>query len=249
MGLNEEIAEKLESFQNLLISYATGGHIEEVDFQQRRKELISTPFLRDRLPRFLRTCSDLKQFWGFIKLKSSTYQGRREYLWGEFGPLITEFEGTSPAPSDTNVAEALSLLNSDAIHESWRRALDRRLDDSDGAITAARTLLETVCKHILDDIGVCYKEHAELPKLFGMTADVLDLSPKKQLDPIFRQVLGGCTAVVEGIGAIRNALGDAHGKGQSFVKPELRHAELAVNLAGAAATFLVQTWEVKKQTP
>jgi hypothetical protein len=246
MGLNEEILEKLESFQNLLISYATGGQVEEADFQQLRKQLISIQFLRDRLPRFVRTCRDLKQFWGFIKLKSSTYQGRREYLWSEFSPLITEFEGTSQAPSDRNVAEALSVLNSDTIHESWRRALERRLDDSDGAITAARTLLETVCKHILDDIGVIYKENADLPKLYGMTADVLDLAPKRQSDPIFRQVLGGCTAVVEGIGAIRNVLGDAHGKGQSFVKPELRHAELAVNLAGAAATFLVQTWEAKK---
>ena len=28
--------------------------------------------------------------------------------------------------------------------------LQRRFDDPDGAITAARTLLETVCKHILD---------------------------------------------------------------------------------------------------
>ena len=32
--------------------------------------------------------------------------------------------------------------------------LDRRLEDPEGAITTARTLIETVYKHILDDAGV-----------------------------------------------------------------------------------------------
>ena len=58
-------------------------------------------------------------------------------------------------------------------------------------------------------------------------------------EKVFRQVLGGCTAVVEGLGSLRNKLGDAHGKGRLPVKPAPRHAELAVNLAGAMATFLV----------
>jgi Abortive infection C-terminus len=40
-------------------------------------------------------------------------------------------------------------------------------------------------------------------------------------------------------------LSDAHGKGKVPAKPEARHAELAVNLAGAMATFLVQTWEAQ----
>ena len=247
MGLNEKILENLERFQLLLVNYATGGQAEEADFQQLRGQLQSIPSLWDRLPRFVRTCGNLEDFLAFIRLNSSTYRDRRDFLRQEFAPLLEEFEMTSQAPSDISVGEALSVLTSDSVHESWRRALDRRFDDSDGAITAARTLLETVCKHILDDIGVQYKEQADLPKLYALTADILDLAPRKQLDPIFRQVLGGCTTVVEGIGAIRNALGDAHGKGQSFVKPELRHAELTVNLAGAAATFLVQTWEDKKK--
>jgi hypothetical protein len=42
---------------------------------------------------------------------------------------------------------------------------------------------------------------------------------------------------------MRNALGDAHGKGKSSVIPGAWHAELAVNLAGASAIFLIETWE------
>jgi hypothetical protein len=62
-------------------------------------------------------------------------------------------------------------------------------------------------------------------------------------EPIFKQILGGCTSVVEGLGALRNRLSDSHGKGLKRVKPDTRHAELAVNLAGSMATFLVETWE------
>lgn len=137
-------------------------------------------------------------------------------------------------------------LNSDTVIHAWRRALERRLDDPDGAITLARSLLESVCKHILDDAGAQYDNRCDLPKLYRSAADGLQLAPSQQTEDILRRVVGGCVTVVEGIGAMRNVLGDAHGKGKSSLKPEARHAELAVNLAGAAATFLVQTWEASK---
>ncbi|MGU3345368.1 abortive infection family protein [Pseudomonas monsensis] len=50
---------------------------------------------------------------------------------------------------------------------------------------------------------------------------------------------------LEGLGALRNRLSDAHGKGKGGVKAAPRHAELAVNLAGSTALFLLATWEAK----
>jgi hypothetical protein len=238
-----DLIEKIESFRNLLISYATGGPVTEREFKYAREELLAESGLAQRLPRFVRTVRDLKQFWSHIKQISATYQGRRDYLYSEFAPLLMEFEGKTQSPSDTRVVETLDILNSDTVHQAWRDALERRVDDADGAITSARTLLETVCRHILDKVGVDYENESDLPKLYRLTAKALSLAPSQQTEGILRQVAGGCTAVVEGIGALRNALGDAHGKGQSAAKPELRHAELTVNLAGALAVFLVQTWE------
>ena len=46
---------------------------------------------------------------------------------------------------------------------------------------------------------------------------------------------------------MRNKLGDAHGKGKKAVKPAARHAALAVNLAGAMAMFLVETWSSRRE--
>jgi hypothetical protein len=105
-----------------------------------------------------------------------------------------------------------------------------------------------VCKHILDEYGIAYDEKDDLPKLYGLTAEQLKLSPSQHTEQIFKQILGGCKSVVEGLGALRNKLSDAHGKGKKSAKPSPRHAELAVNLAGSMATFIVSTWE-KRNSP
>ncbi len=53
--------------------------------------------------------------------------------------------------------------------------------------------------------------------------------------------------MVGGLGSLRNKLSDSHSKGRLPVKPAARHADLAVNLAGAMSTFLVSTWKDRKE--
>lgn len=151
------------------------------------------------------------------------------------------------APIDAAVSSALRRLNAENIIDAWAKALDRRSTDPDGAITAARTLLETVCKHILDEEQVRYDDKADLPKLYRSMAEHLELVPDRQSEQVIRQVLGACQTVVGGLGAMRNRLSDSHGKGKATVKPAPRHAELAVNLAGAMSLFLIETWEARKK--
>lgn len=78
-----------------------------------------------------------------------------------------------------------------------------------------------------------------------MTAKQLNLAPEQHNEQIFKQILGGCSGIVNGLGLLRNKLGDAHGHGPRMVKPQARHAELAVNLSGSMALFLVSTFEHK----
>lgn len=49
--------------------------------------------------------------------------------------------------------------------------------------------------------------------------------------------------IVNGLGSLRNKISDAHGQGRAPIRPAVRHAQLAVNLAGSVASFLVETWE------
>ncbi len=243
-----DLVEQAESLQNMLVARATGGDGDNAEYVRLRQVFLSQPTLEPYVPRFIRTCRDLFQFWQFIKFKYGTYQGRRVYLWEEFRPLLELLERGGPSPSDETVKAAFEEFDAAHVQAAWSKALDRRHADPEGAITAARTLLESVCKHILDDMTVKYDEGVDLPKLYRQTAEALNLAPSQHTEQVFKQILGGCTAVVEGLGSLRNRLSDSHGRGRLGVKPAARHAELAVNLAGAVSVFLFATWKARTES-
>lgn len=239
--------ERAQYLQNMLISEATGGSAEDRDYQLLRRHFVDQSETKDLLPAFVRTNRDLAQFWQFIKYKFKHYAERRDFIYTEFVPLLDYLEGKTSAPADTAISDGLKSFDEDSVHSVWSRALERRKSDPEGAITAARTLLETVCKHILDNRSVEYdRKKIELHELYKLTASELNLSPTQHTQDIFKQILGGCSAVVNGLGTLRNRLGDAHGQGRMPVRPAPRHAELAVNLAGSLALFLVATYEAQK---
>jgi hypothetical protein len=238
-----ELAEQIEMLQNALIAQATGGSADEREYQRLRVLVTENASIRDIVPKFLRTCRNLSQFWQFIKYEFGSYAERRQYIWDAFRPLLERIELGGQTPADEGVSSRLKAFNAEAVHQVWSKAMERRENDPEGAITLARTLLESVCKHILDGRGVVYKNDADLPTLYKATSKCLNIAPSQHSEDVFKQILGGCTAVVEGLGALRNRLSDAHGTGKLSVRPSARHAELAVNLSGAVSQFLVATDE------
>lgn len=244
-----ELLTQAETLQNLLVSHATGSRESDVEYRQLRQVFLSDSRLATLLPKFVHAGRSLSQFWGFIKYEFDTYAERRNFIWAEFQPLMGALEHGLGQPVDAGVSDLLEEFDAANIHAAWSKALDRRDTDPEAAITSARTLLESVCKHILDDLSVSYDDAADLPKLYRLTSEALTIAPSQHTEQIFKQILVGCTAVVEGLGAMRNRLSDAHGKGKRPVKPAPRHAELAVNLAGATAQFLVATWRARTESP
>lgn len=245
--MTNDISIQAETLQNLLISHATGGNEDDAEFLRLRQTLLSNTAVDSMIPQFIRTCRNLAQFWQFIKYKHQTYAERRNYLWNEFRPILDALERGGLAPSDSSVTTTLERFDAAHVQAAWAKALDRRSSDPEGAITSARTLIESVCKHILDEAKSSYDDTADLPKLYRQTAEVLKLAPSQHTEQIFKQILGGCTSVVEGLGSLRNRLSDAHGKGRIGIKPAPRHAELAVNLSGTLANYLLATWEARNE--
>lgn len=241
------LLDDVETLQNLLISHATGGQEDDATYMRLRQALIGNAALEQLLPRFLRTCRNLAQFWQFIKFELGTYAERRNYIWSQFRPLLEAIERGIGTPADVVVSQTIEKIDAAHIQAAWSKALERRSGDPEGAITSARTLVESVCKHILDESKIAYDDAADLPKLYKQTAEVLNLAPSQHTEQVFRQILGGCTAVVEGLGSLRNRLSDAHGKGKVGSRPLARHAELSVNLAGTLAMFLLATWDAKRE--
>lgn len=238
---------KIETLQNMLIAIATGGSCEEDEYKNLRTELINTDDIKKQLPDFLQTNRTTGQFWQFIKFKFPNYAERRNYLWAEFSRALNYVETKQKGFIDESTTKTIDKFNQEYINSQWLKALERKSDDPEGAITTARTLIETTCKFILVSFSVTYKDDMELPKLYKLTAENLNLAPDQHTEQIFKQLLGGCQTVVESLGALRNKLSDSHGKNVSQTKPTYRHAELAVNLAGTMTTFLLETYEFRMQ--
>jgi len=241
----------VEALQSIYINRATGkgDNEDERDFSLYRQSVLDHPHPPSFLPAWVKRYRNLDQFWGFIQPRFPTYAERRNFIWDEFRKLVEFAESTNTHPSDAIVSEAMDRFDAEHVRIAWAKALERRASDAEGAITMARTLLESVCKHILDEAGVIEHEMTpDLNKLYKQTASVLNLTRAQHEEVVFKQILGGCTAVVEGLGALRNRLSDAHGKGKGGAKAAPRHAELAVNLAGSMAIFLLATYEAKSDT-
>ncbi|MCC6468731.1 MAG: abortive infection family protein [Alphaproteobacteria bacterium] len=246
--LPENPLERAELLQNMLIAHATDGAADDATYKFLRSDFMSAEATARLLPKFVRTCRDLSQFWGFIKYEKPTYRERREMIYAAFRPLLDDLEGANRAPADNPISDVLASFDSEGVHAAWGKALQRRQADPEGAITMARTLLETVCKRILDGLGDAYEEGAELPQLYSTVSRKLNLAPSRHTEESFKVILGSCQQIVERLGTLRNKIGDAHGKGGKPVKPSARHAHLAVNLAGTMATFLVETWQARTKT-
>lgn len=235
--------EQIAMMEGILIAAATGGSSDNHIYEHLRREFMADPTIRDLLPQFVRTYRNLNAFWPFIKHEAGTYAERRQIISGAFTPLMDHLEGRNAAPGDKVASDALETFDVDGVHAVWTKAIGRRNTDPEGAITVARTLLETVTKRILDESGEAYSDKDDLPKLYASAARILNLAPNQHTEEPIKAILGGAMNLVNGIGTLRNRLSDSHGRGGKLpVRPSPRHASLAVNTAGAIATFLVETF-------
>ena len=230
-----------QGLQNILISRATGGNCVDSDYAILRKEILNSSF-SSLVPDFVRHARDLNQFWQMIKHKYDSYSERRSFIYSEFANLINaiEFDKTGMSP---DLEKSIEVINSGYIDDMWKKTIERKANDPEGAITLSRSLIESVCKHILDLEDVSYDKSIDLSELYKLTSTLLKMSASQyESNLIFKQILGGCSGIVNGLGQLRNNVGDAHGQGVINIKPKSRHAELAVNLAGAMSHFLLSSY-------
>ena len=150
--------------------------------------------------------------------------------------------------SSAQLRDRLAKLDWTAVDRSWKDGIDLVATNPEGAIRAARTALESVCKHICEERGENYPDGGDLSRLYKAAARSLDVAPDQHAEQIIKQILSGAASTVDGLAGLRNALSDAHGRGKAGVRPAPRHARLAVNMAFAVATFLIDT-HVEKPIP
>ena len=233
----------------MLTDRATGQLREDhPSYRRLRGDFIGDPILKKLLPEFVLTYRNLDAFWPFIRNEADTYADRRQFISLAFAPLMDHLEDQFTRPGDAVVDAALTSFDAENVNRVWSKALARRSSDPEGAITAARTLLETTIKRILDESGQDYSDHDDLPKLYKTVSKALNLAPSQHSEEPIKAILGGMATLVSGLGTLRNRLSDSHGHGTKLpVRPSPRHASLAVNAAGTMAAFLVETYQRREE--
>jgi hypothetical protein len=153
----------------------------------------------------VRRYRNLDQFWGFIQPKFPSYAERRKFIWDKFRALSDIVESGGDHPSDIVVTNALDRTDAEHVRIAWTKALERHLTDPERAITMARTLLESVCKHILYEAGATDHEmNPDLNKLYKHTATLLNLTKAQHEEVVFKQILGGCTCSASANAGFKN---------------------------------------------
>ncbi|MEM4987236.1 abortive infection family protein [Collimonas sp. H4R21] len=129
-----------------------------------------------------------------------------------------------------------------------QKAHDRLLHDPAGAITSARSMLESAIKWIH------HQKQEEQPSKDASTGrrlkDCLKLLGGAENDfdkPGIRIMVSGMETAVNGLDAARNAMSDGHGKSPDAPPANPRIARLVVGLATTVTTFLLATYESRQR--
>ncbi len=156
-------------------------------------------------------------------------------------------ESTTPNPSFTmDGAREVLQMSGGAIHiERQIIALEDAVIGNPGlAFDLSKTLLETVCKTILEDRGEPVEKHWNMPQLFKETCECLPLVPVSHSDQpaVTRSLvktLKGLQTVVQGLCELRNMEGFAsHGKDGYTLSLDPLQAEMAARAADALVHYL-----------
>ena len=246
LEIPDDLFECAVHLRNNLLGLTTEGG-SEVGYRLARQKLMADPTIKRLLPDFVRFSNDAASVRAALSDVASgpgSWASRRAHVTETFKPLLTFLESGGSA-ADATISDGLTVFDAPAVQAFWAKALERRATDPDGAVTAASTLLEEVCKHIIEDSGAEWAEKWTMPKLYAEASKLLNLAPSQHQEEIFKTILGNCQSVVQSIGSLRNKGGDAHAGGRKRVPFKPRHAALTVNLAGSMALFLIETWQAR----
>jgi hypothetical protein len=128
----------------------------------------------------------------------------------------------------------------EAVAQDMQRITDNIDKDPAAAIAASRSLLESVCKTLLEELHQPVIDSEDLPVPYGRLAKALRLDPKAP-DAKSIPMLRGLVSTVHGIAEVRNSLSAAHGKGSNRPTVLPRHARAAAGAAATVCAFLIET--------
>jgi HEPN domain-containing protein len=154
----------------------------------------------------------------------------KETRWTLRMPKLEEVEAS---PETDEIFADSSLYD---VQRLWTKAKARSINDPDGAITASKTMLESLCKILISEAKGTYTNTDDLPQLYKKATTALKFSPDSQINEEYRKLAGACSTITNAVSAIRNRESDSHATGN--MTDHLR-AKFVVNIAGSIVTYLI----------
>lgn len=142
--------------------------------------------------------------------------------------------------------EIKKYLNTAYVNGKITIMTDAIYKDTDLAIGTAKELLETTCKSILRQKDIEINNKWTLAQLVKATTNSLDFTPKEASAPekaekAIKQILGGITSIIQGVGELRNGYGTGHGKDANFKGLEIKYAKLLVGVVSEIVILYLAT--------
>jgi len=131
-----------------------------------------------------------------------------------------------------------------AFQDLEKARLAIRDGDFDRSITHSIACLESTCRLIHDELGQKLPDDKNVTSLWKSTRRILELDSLDG-ENIVAPLLNSLSGVVSQIGAMRNSLSDAHGKGKYSPEVSESFSELALNTAATVATFAIRHFKKK----
>lgn len=167
------------------IAFDVAGRSRVPAVQELLTTLNSEPSQRELLIRVIESVADPRDFIDESEKLDAVveYMNKRLIFDGlelrRIGQIFRLLGIATSTVAATALKEKAKALDLSSVHNDFERALSQTDTDPAGAITAACSTVESVCKCILDELGLPYPTNKAIKGLVGEVAKHLNLSPRR----------------------------------------------------------------------
>lgn len=187
---------------------------------------------------------DLTRYYEFnyaLQLKENPAQ--RQQLQ-QLKTILNKYRGDGVSLSSV---PAIRKVDYAYIREiSSRAQKDIENADYDSALTKARTLLEEVFCHVIENRGEKPGRTGEIRNLYNQVKNLYNMHQDPETDRRINALLSGLEKILTAITEMRNGSSDAHGVGSRRINIKAHHARLFVNASQTMADFILAVSDASK---
>ena len=156
--------------------------------------------------------------------------------------MLAQADGVSPLGLE------LSKVSVRGVRNQWFVAASRVATSPSGAVTAARSLVESTCRTILEELGHAPDSSGDLGRLFKQARGALGIDVTPTSPNATHRILNGFTQTIDGLASLSNIGGDRHGLAGGDRIADHSLASMAVHAAGTMSLFLVHVHRERGRT-